>query len=140
MGDLLVLGAVAVWGCNAIFTKRIIHAYDPFQVALFPMLIMSPLAFAAALGSGEKMFGELTPEVLGALAYQSLLTASFGFVMWNTLQRRYGVVALHSFVFLVPISGVSLGGLILGEPVGTIHVMAALILIVLGIVLVGRSN
>ncbi|MGD9012659.1 MAG: DMT family transporter, partial [Desulfobacterales bacterium] len=71
----------------------------------------------------------------GALLYQSLVTAAFGFVAWNTLLQKYGAVALHSFIFIMPISGVSLGGLVLGEPI-TVKILIALALIVAGILIV----
>lgn len=139
-GDLLVFLAVILWGGNAIFIKRIIDNYQPFQIALFPMLMMVPLLLVAAAASGEVMIVKITAPVIGALAYQSLLTASLGFVLWNTLLQRYGVVAIHSYIFLIPISGVALGGIILGEPVATAYVLAALVLIVIGITIVGRSD
>ena len=74
-------------------------------------------------------------KVLASLMYQSLVTAAFGFVAWTTLLQRYGATALHSFIFLMPISGVGFGGLLLGEPVTT-HIAAGLGLIVSGILIV----
>jgi len=44
-------------------------------------------------------------------------------------------VALHSFIFIMPVSGVLLGGLVLGEP-STVNIIKALFLIVSGILLV----
>jgi drug/metabolite transporter (DMT)-like permease len=63
------------------------------------------------------------------------VTAAFGFVTWNTLLQKYGAVALHSFIFIMPISGVVLGGLLLGEPI-TVKILTALALIVAGILIV----
>ncbi|MGD9080748.1 MAG: EamA family transporter, partial [Desulfobacterales bacterium] len=72
---------------------------------------------------------------IGAVLYQSLVTAAFGFVAWNTLLQKYGAVALHSFIFLMPIAGVALGGFVLGEPI-TSKLLIALALIVAGILIV----
>jgi len=44
-------------------------------------------------------------------------------------------VALHSFIFIMPIAGVALGGLVLGEPI-TSRLVVALALIVSGILIV----
>jgi len=44
-------------------------------------------------------------------------------------------VALHSFIFIMPIAGVVLGGLVLGEPI-TSRLVMALVLIVAGILIV----
>jgi drug/metabolite transporter (DMT)-like permease len=42
---------------------------------------------------------------------------------------------LHSFVFVMPITGVLLGGLILKEPI-TINIVIAMVLIVSGILMI----
>ena len=63
------------------------------------------------------------------------MTASFCFVAWISLLQKYGAVALHSFIFIMPVSGVVLGGLMLGEPI-TGNILIALLLIVSGILLI----
>ena len=81
------------------------------------------------------MIDHVNVHVLTALLYQGLAIASFGFVAWNRMLQRYGAVSLHSFLFIMPISGVLLGGLVLGEPI-TFTILLALVLIVSGIVVV----
>jgi len=49
--------------------------------------------------------------------------------------KKYGAVSLHSFIFIMPIAGVLLGGLVLGEPI-TPKILLALLLIVSGIFIV----
>ncbi|UCH21743.1 MAG: DMT family transporter, partial [Deltaproteobacteria bacterium] len=63
------------------------------------------------------------------------IASSFGFVAWNTMLKRYGAVSLHSFLFIMPIAGVFLGGIVLGEPI-TFKILLALLLIVSGISIV----
>ena len=70
-----------------------------------------------------------------SLLYQALVTASFGFIAWNTLIKKYGATALHAFIFVMPIAGVFLGIAILGEPL-TSHLLAAISLIVAGIMVI----
>ena len=67
--------------------------------------------------------------------YQGLIATSFGFVAWNTLLQKHGAVALHSFIFLMPVTGVVLGGALLREPI-TAQIVAALVLIAAGILIV----
>ncbi len=81
------------------------------------------------------MIVNLDGNVLSTLLYQSLVTASFGFVAWNTMLKKYGAVSLHAFIFIMPIAGVALGGLVLGEPI-TIKILLALVFIVSGILVV----
>jgi drug/metabolite transporter (DMT)-like permease len=99
------------------------------------MIFSAPVFFLEALLWDAPMVSQLNLTVIGAVLYQSLVTAAFGFVTWNTLLQKYGAVALHSFIFIMPISGVALGGLLLGEPI-TVKILTALALIVAGILIV----
>jgi drug/metabolite transporter (DMT)-like permease len=135
VGDLMILAAAFLWACNAVYTKRIISSFQPFQIVLFPMLFSVPFFFGGAVLWDEHMIGFVDLEVIGAMAYQSLIAATFGFVAWNSMLKRYGAVALHSFIFVMPITGVLLGGLILKEPI-TMNILIALLLIVSGILVI----
>ncbi len=134
VGDVMILAAAFLWSCNAVYTKRIISAFKPFQIALFPMIFSVPFFFLEGVLWDHHMIAFIDSKIIGAMLYQSLVTASFGFVVWNSLLQRYGAVALHSFIFIMPITGVLLGGLILGEPI-TINILIAMLLIVAGILI-----
>ena len=69
------------------------------------------------------------------IAYQTFVTASFGFIAWNTMLKTYGAVALHAFVFIMPLVGVILSGWLLHEPLYP-NLWIALALIVAGILVV----
>ena len=134
-GDIIILCGVAIWSCSTVYLKRIISTFSPFQVVLYSTMFSVPLFLAEALLWDNAMIFNLDASVIGAMLYQSLITASFGFVAWNTLLKKYGAVSLHSFVFIMPIAGVALGGLVLGEPI-TIKILLALVFIVCGILVV----
>lgn len=134
-GDLIVLGAVILWSVNSVYVKRVIEGFDPFHLVLYPMVVAVPIFFLAGYFTDGPMVLPPAGNVIAAMAYQALVTASFGFVAWNTLLRKYGAVALHSFIFIMPLVGVSLGGWILGEPI-TARILLALLLITAGILVV----
>ena len=134
-GDLIILLAVIIWSSSVIYLKRIISTFIPFQVVLYSTLFSVPFFFFEALLWDGAMVTRLDAPVVGSLLYQSLIAASFGFVAWNNMLQKYGAVSLHTFVFIMPIAGVSMGGLILGEPI-TIKILLALAFIVSGILVV----
>ena len=78
-------------------------------------------------------------KIIISILYQSLLASSLGLVAWNYLLLKYGAVSLHSFLFIMPIAGVLLGGFILREPI-TLNILFALLLIVSGILVVNYKN
>jgi drug/metabolite transporter (DMT)-like permease len=135
LGDVIIFAATVIWAFNVIYLKRIIDAFSPFQITLYSMVFSVPIFFLEALLWDTPMISRLDYKILGAVLYQSVVTAAFGFVAWNTLLQKYGTVALHSFLFIVPIAGVALGGLVLGEPI-TSKLLIALALIVAGILVV----
>jgi drug/metabolite transporter (DMT)-like permease len=134
-GDIIILCAVTIWSCSTVYLKRIISAFPPFQVVLYSTMFSVPIFLTEALLWDNAMIFNLDASVIGAMLYQSLITASFGFVAWNTLLKKYGAVSLHSFIFIMPIAGVALGGLVLGEPI-TLKILLALLFIVFGILVV----
>ena len=138
-GDLIILFAAFLWACNAVYTKRIIHAFKPFHMVLYPMIFSVPFFFLEGFVWDSTMIAHVDAKVFCALLYQGLVAASFCFVAWITLLQKYGAVALHSFIFIMPVSGVLLGGLVLREPI-TVNIIIALLLIVSGILLVNLKQ
>ena len=134
-GDLIILGAVFIWSCSTVYLKRVIGTFSPFQMVMYSTLFSVPFFLIEALFWDDAMVFHLDLPVVGAVIYQSLVTASFGFVAWNTMLKKYGAVSLHAFVFIMPIAGVGLGGLVLGEPI-TLKILLALVFIVSGILVV----
>ena len=127
-GDMIIFAATILWGINAVYVKRIISGFRAFQITLYPMVISAPFFIAAGVLWGPVTRGTIGPAVIASLAYQSLVTAAFGFVAWNFFLKSYGAVTVNSFTFIMPIAGVLLGGLILGEPMtGTLLVSLVLI-------------
>jgi len=134
-GDLIILAVAFLWACNIVYVKRIINSFEAFHIVLYPMIFSVPFFFIEGFLWDSKMIAYVDLKILGSLLYQSLVTASFGFVAWNMMLKKYGATALHSFVFVMPISGVVLGGIVLKEPI-TFNIVIALLLVVSGIIVI----
>ena len=132
IGDIVIVLVALLWSLNAVYTKRIIAGFEPFQIVLYPMVLSIPVFIVAAFFWDHPPLGHLNAKIVAALLYQGLVTASFGFVAWNALLRKYGTVALHSFLFILPVSGVFLAAVILGEPISP-FVTGSMLLIAVGI-------
>lgn len=138
-GDIFIVIATLLWGLSSVYTKRVIHVFSPYLVVLYPMVFSVPLFFVEGLLWDATMVGDASLKVAVALLYQALVAASFGFIAWNTLLQRYGAVMLNSFNFLMPIAGVVLGGVLLGEPM-TVKIWVALVFVTAGIVVIQRRT
>jgi drug/metabolite transporter (DMT)-like permease len=131
-GDSIIFCATLLWACNGVYTKKIIKHYHPFQMVLYPLLFAIPFLYVCAFIFDKPMLNTPGGDVVAAILYQGLVTGSFGFVVWNELLQRYGAVSLHTFIFIMPVVGVLLGGLLLKEPI-TGNILIALALIGTGI-------
>ncbi len=131
-GDMIIFCATLLWACSGVYTKKIIQNYHPFQLVLYPLMFAIPFLTIGAIIFDKPMLNSPGAGVVAAILYQALITGSFGFVVWNVLLQRYGAVSLHTFIFIMPIVGVLLGGLLLREPI-TGNILIALILIGTGI-------
>jgi drug/metabolite transporter (DMT)-like permease len=134
-GDLIVLTATVLWSANAIYTKKVIHRFAPFQIVLYPMLAAIGVFTICALCFEGRMARTLNLPIAAALIYQSLAVSAFGLVAWNTLLERFGAGTLHSFVFIMPVAGVLFSGLFLAEPI-TSRLLVAALLITAGILVI----
>jgi len=136
-GDLMVLGTVLIWGGNAIYTKRIIGSFHPSQITLYPVAISAPLFLLTALFLDQEMIRYVDSSILVSMAYQTFVTASFGLIGWMGLIKKYGVTTSHSFIFIMPLSGVFFGVVMLGEPLTT-NLIGSIVLVTLGLIVVNR--
>jgi drug/metabolite transporter (DMT)-like permease len=139
-GDLMALASVILWATNAVYTKNIITEFQPFHLVLYPGVLSIPVFILEALLWDSPMIGHPGRAVIYAMLYQGIITAFMGFVLWMELMNRYGAVAMHAYVFILPIAGVLCGALILNEPVVTPHMLTALSLVVAGIIVVNVNG
>ncbi len=134
-GDLFVLGGTFLWACSTIYLKRVISSYHSYHFVLYPMLFSLPLFFAQSWLFDQAVFKDPTASSTVALLYQALISGSFAFIAWTQLLKLHGAVAMHTFVFIMPVAGVGLAGLILGEPID-LRLLVALALVVAGVLVV----
>ncbi len=137
-GNFMIFFASFFWGCNTVYAKNIISDYNLAQITLYPMIFSIPFFFSGGYFWDTQMIKNINPTVIKALLYQSLLIASYGFIAWNSLLHRFGATSLQSFIFLMPLTGVSFGILLLGEPV-TIYLFFSVILVISGITTVNAK-
>jgi len=134
-GDMIVVMAVTCWSVSAIYIKRINEHFHAVQITLFQTVIAIPAFFICGWFIDGGMVTHVTPKVAGSVLYMGVVTACFGFVAWNTMLKKFGASVLHSFIFIIPLSGVSFGVIFLDEPV-TPHLLVAVVCIVCGIMVV----
>jgi drug/metabolite transporter (DMT)-like permease len=138
-GNALVLMAGILLAVIHIYGKFLLRRLSAFQVVFWEFVygisFFFPLSFL--LESDEEF--RFSAVVIGAILYQGLVIAGFGFVTWVYLLQRYSASKLASFQFSIPLFGVVLGWLILDESV-TWRLALGVFFVALGIYAVSTAR
>ncbi len=138
LGDALGLFAAICWAGIALTVRLTPLAQEKPEVQLlWQLAISAPVLLIVAFLMGDTI-RDVQPIHLWGMGFQIMCIASFGFLWWFWLLKRYPASGVASFSFLSPVLAVFFGWLILGETI-TAGVWAALVLVALGLVLINRK-
>ena len=137
-GDLAALGAAMGWAATALLAKAsALSRVRPEIQLMWQVGVSAPILLIAAPFFGP-LIRDLAAIHIAGLLFQIVVVVSAGFIFWLWLLSLYPASAVASFSFLSPVLAVGLGWLLLGEAIGP-NLIAALILVALGIVLINRA-
>ena len=136
LGDLLALGAGAIWGLTTLVIRGTeLRKAPPSQVLLYQLTVSTLMFFAAVPLTGEAFVLPAGSVAIASLLYQGLWVATLSYVIWFALIVRYSATKLSVVTFVTPIFGAALGVLLLGETLGR-ELALAVAAVAAGIVLV----
>ncbi len=130
------LAGAASWGAGNVIMRRATQGVPPYSmlalivwagaVAILPLTILSlcfegPAAWQEAWSSANW----ITAASITYLAYFATLG---GYGLWGKLLSRYPAAVVSPFALLVPVVGMSIAALFLGEAFSTHHIIGALLL------------
>ncbi|ANE46142.1 transporter [Paenibacillus swuensis] len=136
-GEILLLAAMFFGGLGNVVAKNEAKDMNILYMTSWQMLIGG----LALIVVGATVAG-LTPFVFTLKAAWMLLYLAFlsagGFVLWNNVMKFNKVGSVSMYLFLIPVFGVFLAAVMLGEPVHMI-ILLSLALVVAGIIIVNRQ-
>lgn len=138
-GNILVLMGGFLLSVIHVYGKFLLRTLSAFQVVFWEFVYGISFFFGLSLlfESGEEY--RLSVVVVGAVLYQGLVIAGFGFVTWVYMLQRYSASKLVSFQFSIPVFGVVLSWLILGEAL-TWRLGMGVFMVAIGIYVVSTSE
>jgi drug/metabolite transporter (DMT)-like permease len=118
-GNIMEIGAALFFSATALYTKWLSNRekISQFQTLFAMMLFSIPLLMATASFMEWDHPVKLSLNDLLAFSYQSLGAQFLAYVLWFYLIYRFPVSQVASFTFLVPLVGVILSAIFLGEPI-----------------------
>jgi drug/metabolite transporter (DMT)-like permease len=138
-GDLLAIGASAVWAMTTIYIKRrLVAVVSPYHTLFYQTLFSIPILFLMSFLLQETPIQNINGLVLISFAYQSIIVAFISYLVWFFLVHSYPVSRLSSFTFLTPVFATVAGLVLLKEPL-TLKLTLSLVFVSLGIYIVNRQ-
>lgn len=140
-GDLLIVAAVACWAVYTVAGRGLIRRYRPVTLTAYTFFMATAVALPLAAGEAAISGGVAFPgswAVWAALFFLATVSV-LGFVWWNEGVAVFGPTRTAVFNNLVPITGIVLGSLLLGETVTVVH-LAGAALVVAGVLLTVRGD
>jgi len=140
VGDLLFLASAACWAVYALLGRAATRRFTPVGATLYAAVTATILLVPLAIV--ERGWGTLVGApraAIGGLLYLAIIGTVVSFVFLFEGINRIGVTRAASFVLLIPIFGVSLAALVLGERVSGMT-LAGGALVLLGLWLVQRDS
>lgn len=140
MGDIFVFLAAVLWGLTTLLVRITpLKHTAPEKALLYQLVISAILLPLGSLAMGEPAIGRITPAVAMGFAYSAVVIAFGTYLAWFWLVTTYPPSKVSAFTFLAPVFGVIFGVALLDEPL-TVTLVAALVLVALGIYLVNRPQ
>ncbi len=129
-GDALILAAAVCWGSYTVLTLSFLRRYSPLAVAAYAMTFGGLAAFPlAALDPSSLDLAALDGPTWAAAAYSALCSSAFGFAAWGWGVSRIGANRVLVYQYLITLTGVSTGILLLGEEFGAGQLVGAAVIL-----------
>lgn len=136
LGEGAIMLAAFIISGATIYGKRLSRHMDATVMTGWQLLIGGLLLAAAGLIGGGRLAGAgFGAGEIALIGYLAALSA-VAFAVWSVLFKYNPVSAVAPYQFLIPVFGVLLAGLVLGENIFAWKNLAALLLVTLGIWLV----
>ena len=137
-GEGLILLCSFAYGTSSVTMKLISDRESPAAITAYQLLFGGALLILIGVLAGGQV-GHFTPSSTLLLIYLALLS-TIAFTLWAELLKYNPVGKVTVFGFSIPVFGVALSALLLGEDIFRLQNLAALALVSLGIVVVNLQT
>ena len=139
-GEIALIGATLSYACGAVYARRNIHGLRPMIPAVFQVgfaLTMVSL-LAVVFERPIDVVSRITPEALFAVVWLGILGSGLAYLLFFRILGRWGATRTSMVAYLLPVFGITLGALVLKEPIDT-RLLVGTALVIGGIALVNSK-
>jgi len=130
LGDVLFAIAASLWAVYTLLGRTGASRLDPSVLTTFSAALGAAVFLPLALlGGGFGDLGSATTRALGSIAYLGTIGTAMSFVTFLEGVRRIGAARASAYTVLVPLFGLTLTVSLLGEPLGPLSLVGAVVVI-----------
>ena len=130
IGDGLILGAAVFWGSYTVLSLGLLERYPPISLAAYAMVLGGLVTFPLSLADPSPFdLAAINAATWTAAAYSTLFSSAFGFAAWGWGISRAGANRVLIYQYLVTLTGIGGGIVVLGESFGPGQLIGAAIII-----------
>lgn len=136
LGQAAIIGASFCYGLGGIYGRRAMQQrLEPTVVATGAMTVAAVISGAIAWlapslgGPAPVGLGQLTPTVLGAVLALGLVNTFGAYLLFYPLVATLGATRTSMVTYVIPVVGLLLGALFLGERVDLLLILGALLIL-----------
>lgn len=137
-GEWLILASAASWAVYSVCGRPLLQRYSPltvtFYAALFGTAMLAPFVLIDS-ATVPRMLSD--PHALSMIAFLGFFNSAIGFLWYYEAIQRLGAVTTSAYINLVPIFGILLAAVILGESPSS-ALLSGSVLVIAGLVLIDR--
>jgi len=139
LGDLIVLGAVALWALYSVLGRQTMRRRSALSASAYAALLGLPLLLLAAIWEIRASGFAFRLNLIPPLLYIGIAPGVIGFLSWNAGVRRLGASGAMVFYNTLPLYGALLGHFLLGETLGVTHLIGGALIVGGGLWAAGKG-
>jgi drug/metabolite transporter (DMT)-like permease len=138
-GELMMIGSSICYGIGNVYARRNVHGLRPMVPALFQVSFAAMIAVPLAL-IVDRPFETVSPapEALVAVLWLGSLGSGLAYLAYFTILQQWGATRTSMVAYLLPVVGIALGVVVLGDPV-TLNRIGGAALVIAGIAMVNSG-
>ena len=136
IGDLIVLFNVVIWGVYSILGRIATRRQSSLSATAYSTWLAIPFLLLATALEWRQTPPILTPQLITSAVYIGVFASVIAFLAWNESIRRAGPNQAMAFYNMLPVYGIILGMLFLGEVLTWSHLLGGALVVGGGLIVV----
>ncbi|MDI6401330.1 DMT family transporter [Balneolaceae bacterium ANBcel3] len=130
IGDLIIVVAALVFAAYTLLSRSLLEEYSPLTLSVIVMTIGGSMLILVGIPSIIRLdFSAVSTLSLAGVAYSGIFSIGLAYLIWNFGIKNTGTVRTAMYQNLVPVLGIAIGFIFLGEKLQYLQYIGSLLTI-----------